>query len=138
MASWHQTIVIGNVGKDAVLRHTQSNIAVAGFSVAATEQWKDSKTNEKMEKTTWYNVSCWRGLADVVAERVKKGMQVFVVGTIEARAYKTSAGEPAASLELTAQRVIFLGKREDGSVYQEDMTPPNDEDAPNNMSDIPF
>lgn len=139
MAGWHQTIIIGNVGRDPDMRYTPSNIPVCSFSVAVTERWNDRQNNEKKEKTTWYRVTCWRGLAETANQYVKKGMPIMVVGTVEVRAYKNNAGEAAATLELTATTFQFLGGGgasggggEHGDDNYDDFAPPN------NMSDIPF
>ncbi len=142
MAGWHQTIIIGNVGREPDMRYTPTNIPVCSFSVAVTERWNDSQNNEKKEKTTWYRVTCWRKLAETANRYVKKGMPIMVVGTVEVRAYKNSAGEPAATLELTASNFQFLGGREEsgGSGGGDDHGNTNYDDfaPPNNMSDIPF
>lgn len=139
MAGWHQTIIIGNVGRDPDMRYTPTNIPVCSFSVAVTERWTDKQSNERKEKTTWYRVTCWRQLAETAGQYVKKGMSIMVVGTVEARAYKNNAGEATATLELTASTFQFLGggmgasgSGEQGDDHYDDFAPPT------NMSDIPF
>lgn len=136
MASWHQTIIVGNVGQEPDLRYTPSNIPVCSYSVAVTERWNDAQTKEKREKTTWYRVTCWRGLAETAAKYVRKGEPIMVVGTVEARGYKNNAGEIAASLELTASSFQLLGRKPDGESHQENTG--NDFTPPTNMGDIPF
>ncbi|MCB9455865.1 MAG: single-stranded DNA-binding protein [Anaerolineaceae bacterium] len=134
MSSWHQTIVIGNLGRDPELRYTQSGVAVCGFSVAVSESWTDSQTNERREKTTWYSVSAWGKLGEICQQYLAKGRSVMIVGTVEARAYTNNAGEPAASLDLRAREVKFLGSREgQGQSNYNEFAPP-----PDNMGDIPF
>lgn len=135
--SFHQTIIIGNLGRDPELRYTQSGRAVCSFSVAVSERWTDRQTNEKREKTTWYRVSAWGNLGENCSRYLSKGRQVMVLGTVEARGYTNSAGEAAASLELTARDVQFLSGRGDGDGGNrneyDDFAPP-----PNDMNDIPF
>ncbi|MCB9450574.1 MAG: single-stranded DNA-binding protein [Anaerolineaceae bacterium] len=134
MSSWHQTIVIGNLGRDPELRYTQSGVAVCGFSVAVTESWSDSQTNERREKTTWYNVSAWGKLGEICQQYLAKGRLVMITGTVDARGYTNSAGEAAASLDLRARDVRFLGGREgQGQPGYNEFAPP-----PDNMGDIPF
>jgi single-strand DNA-binding protein len=135
MAGWAQTIIIGNVGRDPELRYLPSGVPVCNFTVAVTERWTDSSSNEQKEKTNWYRVACWRRLAETANQYVRKGMQVMVVGNVEARAYTDNAGQPAASLELTARDVRFLGTRADreGGEGQYDDSAPQE-----NMTDIPF
>ncbi len=135
--SWHQTIVIGNVGRNPELRYLQSGTAVCDFSVAVSESWTDNATNERREKTTWYRVSAWGRLGEICNQYLQKGRQVMVVGTVEARAYTDKSGQPAASLELRARDVRFLGSKNEreggGNGGYDDFAPP-----PDNMGDIPF
>lgn len=133
MAGYQYTIIIGNVGRDPELRYTQSGIAVANFSVAVSRKWTDKNTNEPREKTTWFRVSAWRGLAETVNQYVHKGMQIMVTGEVSASAYiGKENGEPKASLELTALDIQFLGKKSD-SDYEEE-----DESFPIDPNDLPF
>ncbi|MCL4256127.1 MAG: single-stranded DNA-binding protein [Anaerolineae bacterium] len=140
MAGWHQTIIIGNVGREPDMRYTPTNIPVCSFTVAVTERWNDRQSNEKREKTTWYRVTCWRGLAETANQYVKKGMPIMVVGTVEARGYKNNAGEAAASLELTATTFQFLGGGNMGGGGSGEHSGDNYDDfaPPTNMGDIPF
>lgn len=140
---WHQTIIIGNVGKEPELRYTPNNVPVCTFSVAVTERWNDKQSNEKKEKTTWYRVTCWRGLAETANQYVKKGMQIMVTGTVEVRAYTNNAGEAAASLELNAANFQFLGGKSNSSGEQRQEQAPvisSDDDFANNLyaGDVPF
>lgn len=134
MAGYQQTMIIGFVGREPELRYTQSGVAVCSFSVAVTEKWTDKQSNEKREKTAWYKVSAWRQLGEICNQRVHKGMQVMVVGNVEARGYTNNAGEAAASLELTARDVQFLGGRGDSNHNDGDNYPP----TPDNQSTNPF
>lgn len=147
MAGWHQTIIVGNLGRDPELRSTNSGRAVCDFSVAVTETWNDRQTNERREKTTWYRVSAWGPLAELCNQYLAKGRQVMIIGNVEARGYTNNAGEAAASLELTARDVRFLSGSSDGgggggggenrnsggNRYDDDFAPP-----PRDMNDIPF
>jgi single-strand DNA-binding protein len=130
MASYHSTLIIGNVGKDPETRHIGDGKQVCSFSVAVTDKWKTADGGLQ-EKTTWYKVSAWSRLADVCQQYVKKGMSVMVQGTSSTSAWIDKDGEPRASLELTARDVQFLGKcdnsqQSDGGNY----TPPDDKDIP--------
>lgn len=108
--SYQMHIIVGNVGRDPELRYTQAGVAVCDFSVAANKRWTDRTTGQKREKTTWFRVSAWRGLAETVNKYVKKGRQVLIESDdIEASPYTAQDGQPAASLEVTAREVVFLG-----------------------------
>jgi len=104
--------LVGHVGDDPRFQYTNNGTAVANFSIATNKRWTDAN-GETQERTTWFRVTCWRGLAENVVRYVKKGRQVMVVASqIEASAYINKQGEAAASLDVTADRVIFLGKPE--------------------------
>ena len=109
--TWHQTIVVGNLGGDPELRYLQSGQAVCNFSVAVSERWRDRNTNEQRERTTWYRVAAWGGLGETCNQYLARGRQVMVIGNVQARAYINNNGEAAASLDLTARDVRFLGGR---------------------------
>ncbi|MBL8161669.1 MAG: single-stranded DNA-binding protein [Anaerolineae bacterium] len=136
MSTYHQTIVVGNVGRDAQLKYLQSGTAVSDFSIAVTETWNDQATNERREKTTWYRVNLWGRTAETLSQYILKGRQVMVIGTVEARAYMDKNNQPAASLELRARDVRLLGSRGEGGgeggQYGDYAAPPD------NMNDIPF
>ena len=124
MAGYQQIIIIGNVGREPELKYTQAGIPLCSFSVAVTEKW--TQDGEKREKVTWYRVTAWRNLAEICDMYVTKGMQIMVSGSsIEASAYMNKNNEPAASLELTAKDVQFLGSVNTNSDTQD-------------MADMPF
>jgi single-strand DNA-binding protein len=135
MAGYQYTVIIGNVGRDPELRYTKSGVAVCGFSVAVSRRWNDKNTNEQREETTWFKVSAWRGLGETCNQYVHKGMQIMVTGRITASAYLNNAGEAAASLELTALDVQFLGRKGEGNG---DYEPEEEDELPPNANDLPF
>ena len=109
--SWHQTIVVGNLGRDPELRYMQSGDAVCNFSVAVSERWRDRQSGEQREKTTWYSVSVWGPQAENCNTYLARGRRVLVTGTVSARSYINNSGEAAASLDLRARDVRFLSSR---------------------------
>lgn len=129
MAGYQYTIIIGNVGRDAELRYTPQGVAVCDFTVAVSRRWNDKNSNEQREKTTWFKVSAWRGLAETASQYVKKGMQIMVAGEVDASAYTGQDGQARASLDLTARDIKFLGRRED-AVHQGEY--------PSEPEDLPF
>jgi len=133
MASWHQTIIVGNVGNSPEIKYLQSGAAVCSFSVAVNEVWYDKNTNEKSDKTTWYRVSCWQKMAETANQYVRKGMQIMIVGTVSVNAYTNNAGEAAASLELAARDMKFLGR-----ARRRQQDEQHSEYDGNQDSDIPF
>jgi single-strand DNA-binding protein len=128
---YQQLIILGNVGSSVEQRFTPSGVAVTTFSLAVNRRWNNAD-GQAQEKTTWYRVTCWRKLAETVAQYVVKGQQVLVIGEeVEARAFTDKAGENRASLEVTAREVRFLSKREAGETAER--VEPED-----GGSDIPF
>lgn len=114
---YQQITIVGNVGREPELRYTNSGIAVCDFSVAVNRRTKTS-SGEQIDETTWFRITAWRNLAEVVAQYLKKGRQVMVVGTVKASAYLDKAGQPAATLEITANEIKFLGSREGGEGFE--------------------
>jgi single-strand DNA-binding protein len=114
MAGWQQTIIVGNVGRDPEMRYLPSGQAVTNFTVAVTRRWNDRQTNERKEETTWFRVAVWGNQAETANNFVRKGTQIMVIGRISARAYQDNGGQPAASLELTADTFQLLGGRGEG------------------------
>lgn len=112
---WHQTVIIGNLGGDPELRYLQSGQAVCNFSVAVSERWRDRQSGEQRERTTWYRVAAWGPLGETCNQYLARGRQVMVAGNVRARGYINNNGEAAASLDLTARDVQFLGGRDGGS-----------------------
>ena len=100
---WHQTTVLGNVGRDPEQRYTSSGKAVANFSVAVNEKYKDTET------TTWYNVVAWGKTAELCAEYLSKGSQVLLIGRMQNRKWEDREGNKRETAELVADRVQFIG-----------------------------
>ena len=127
---YQELTIVGNVGGDAEMRYTPSGDAVTTFNVATSRKYKNAQ-GVTVEQTTWHRVSCWRKLAEVTAEHVKRGNRVLVTGTVEARAWKDGrTGEPRSTLEVTASQVRFLGgaderNRPTGAVPNGDKQPEN-------------
>ena len=153
--TWHQTVIVGNLGGDPDLRYLQSGQAVCNFSVAVTERWRDRQSNEQQEKTTWYRVAAWGAQAETCNTYLARGRQVMVIGNVTARGYVNNNGEAAASLDLRAREVRFLGGRGDGDQQggsrqggaqrggqsggsQRSDRASNYPDAPASVDDIPF
>jgi single-strand DNA-binding protein len=110
---YQKTIVVGHLGRDPEMRYTPSGVPVTSFSVATTRKWS-SANGEQQEKTTWFRVTCWRKLAELTAQYLKKGRLVLVEGDVDASAFTDREGNARASLELTATNIKFLGGRGDG------------------------
>ena len=84
MAGVNKVILIGNLGKDPEVRYLDSGVAVANFSLATTENYKN-KEGERVSQTEWHNIVLWRGLAEVAEKWLKKGSSVYIEGKIRNR-----------------------------------------------------
>lgn len=127
MAFLNSTQIIGNVGKDPTMKYTQSGVPVCDFSVAVTERFGGKDGAEKQERTTWFKVTCWRNLAEIANQYVRKGSQIYVQGKVNVSAYMDKAGQAAASLELTADSFQLLGSRGENSSRADEPAIPQEE-----------
>lgn len=111
----HQQLnLTGYVGRKPELKYTQTGVAVCNINVAVNKKWTD-ETGVKHEKTTWFRVACWRRQAEVVAQYVNKGDLVQVLGDdVKASTWEDNQGNVQATIECTAQSVIFLSTNRTG------------------------
>jgi len=111
--SVNKVILIGNLGQDVELKTLPTGATVANFSIATTEKWSDKKTNEKKEETTWHNIVVWGKTAEMCAQYLSKGKQVFVEGKIQVRSWEDQEGKKRYTTEVKADRVQFLSSNSD-------------------------
>jgi len=104
--------IIGNLGRDPELRYTPSGRPVTTFSVAVNQSSKNQQTGEWVEATDWFRVSVWGDRAERAAENLRKGTRVFVDGRFRTREYETNDGRKGLSLDVSADTVLGLDKRE--------------------------
>lgn len=104
MAFDNTVTVIGNVTRDPELRYLNSGTALASFGVAWNNRYKD-RNGEQVEDTSFFDVTCWRDLADNVAESISKGDRVIVYGKLEQRSWETQEGEKRSKVEIVADEV---------------------------------
>ena len=97
--------VVGNLTRDPEMWYTASGISTATFGVAVNRSWRNQQTNEWEERTSFFNIVCWRQLADNVAASLKKGMRVVATGRLEQRSWETQDGEKRSVIEIVADEV---------------------------------
>ena len=100
MAGVNKVILIGNLGNDPEVRYTQEGKAIANITLATSEAWKDKNTGQKQEKTEWHRVAFFGGVADVVANYLKKGSKVYVEGKLQTRKWQDQAGQDRYTTEV--------------------------------------
>lgn len=140
--SVNKVILVGNLGKDPELRYTPSGVAVANFSLATTERYKDRDGN-RQEKTEWHNIVIWRQLAETAGKYLSKGKQVYLEGKIQTRSYDDRDGNKRYITEIVADQMHMLGGRDDnqqqtGQQQGGGMNQQNSQEPPFDSGDIPF
>ena len=125
MASLNKVMLIGNVGNDPEMRYTPGGNPVTSFSVATNRRYTDSN-GETKEETEWFRVIAWRKLAESCNQFLTKGRRVYIEGRLHARNWEGQDGQMRTSLEVTADRVIFLDRRATVSVPEEGEIEPGD------------
>lgn len=106
--SVNKVILVGHVGKDADVRHLDSGVSVARFSLATNETYTD-KSGKKVTQTEWHNIVVWRGLADVAEKYVKTGKLLYVEGRIKTSSYDDKEGNKKYTTEILCDNFRFLG-----------------------------
>lgn len=102
--SVNKVILVGNVGADPEIRRTQDGRPIANLRVATSEQWRDSNTGEKREKTDWHTVVVFNeGLCKVVEQYVKKGAKLYIEGQLQTRKWQDQSGNDRYSTEVVLQ-----------------------------------
>ena len=140
MAGVNKVILIGNLGKDPEVRYLDSGVAVANFSLATTESYKN-KEGERVSQTEWHNVVLWRGLAEVAEKWLKKGSSVYIEGKIRNRKWEDKEGNTRYTTEILADNMTMLGKKDTGSSEtSESTTTTTEESIPQEEKgdDLPF
>jgi single-strand DNA-binding protein len=145
MAGINKAIIVGRLGRDPEVRYTPDGTAVANFSVATSEEWKDKNTGEKRERTEWHRIVAWRRLGEICGEYLSKGRQVYIEGRIQTRDWEDKDGNKRYTTEIVADNMQMLGSRDDlGGSRGADPGPRPQDSAPGPSEgdmgddDIPF
>ena len=112
MAGVNKVILVGSLGKDPEIRHLDTGVAVANFSLATTESYKN-KSGERVSNTEWHNVVLWRGLAELAEKYLKKGNSVYIEGKISTRKWEDKEGNTRYSTDIIADKMTMLGSKSD-------------------------
>lgn len=109
MASLNQIQLIGNCGRDPEMRTFPSGGQVCNVSIATTEKWKDKASGELREATEWHNLVFSDKLAEIAAQYLKKGSQVYVSGQVRSRKYQDKDGVDRTAYEVRVRDLVMLG-----------------------------
>lgn len=114
MRGVNRVMLIGNLGKDPDMQFLEGNIAVAKFSLATTETYKD-RSGKLISQTEWHTVVLWRGLAELAQKYLHKGSLVYIEGRLKTRSWEDKEGNKKFATEVVGDNLIMLDKRSDGS-----------------------
>lgn len=132
--SLNKVQLIGTLGKDPEVRYTATGKAIANFSLATNESWKD-KDGRKQERTDWHKIVAWGKLGEICGEYLVKGKSVYVEGRLQYNKWEDKEGRKRETPEININDMIMLGGKgnaNNDSSY--DDPPPSNEPE----DDIPF
>jgi single-strand DNA-binding protein len=112
--SVNKVILVGRLGRDPETRFTGGGQAVANFSVATDETYKD-KNGERQKRTEWHKIVVWGKQAEIAQQYLKKGSLIFIEGRIQSREWQDKEGQKRTSFEIVATNFRMLGGRGDGA-----------------------
>jgi single-strand DNA-binding protein len=107
----NKVILVGNLGKDPETRYMPNGKAVTNFSIATSESWTDKSSGDKQERTEWHNIVMFEKLAEIAAEYLRKGSQVYVEGSLRTRKWQDKEGKDRYTTEIVARDMQMLGGR---------------------------
>ncbi len=114
MAGVNKVILIGRLGKDPEIRYTPSGVAVANFTIATSEEWKDRESGQKQERTEWHRIVAWRRLGEICGEYLRKGSHVYIEGKLQTRSYEDRDGNKRYITEIVASNMQMLDSASKG------------------------
>jgi single-strand DNA-binding protein len=120
----NKVIIVGNLGNDPDTKYMPSGSAVTNLSVATNESWKDKQTGEQVDRTEWHRVAMFGRLAEIAAEYLRKGSQVYIEGKLRTRKWQDQQGNDKYTTEIIADEMQMLGGRDGGGAPARNDTRP--------------
>lgn len=133
MAGVNKVILVGNLGRDPEVRHLENGAAVASFSIATTESYKDRNTGERRDQTEWHNIVLWRGLAEIAEKYLRKGDSVYIEGKLRTRSWEKD-GITRYTTEIVGDNMTMLGSRSSSGGSGDNTPPPPSAEYPSSGS----
>lgn len=141
----NKTIILGTLGRDPEAFTTSSGKSVTTISVATSESWKDRNTGQQQERTEWHRIVVWGPLAEIAAQYLKKGAQVYIEGRLQTRKWQGNDGQDRYTTEIIANEMQMIGSRSESdaqsSQHQQRDRPPAQQQPrqpDDGFDDIPF
>ena len=106
----NKVILIGNLGRDPDIRHTEKGNAISTFSLATNSSWVD-RDGVRSEKTEWHSIVAWNRLAEICHQIIKKGDQIYIEGRLRTRSWEDENGESHYRTEVITEQMIKLSRR---------------------------
>lgn len=106
----NKVIIIGNLGGDPEVRFMPNGTAVANFTVATSEAWKDKQTGEQKEKTEWHRIVIYQRLAEIAGEYLRKGAKVYLEGKLHTRKWQNQQGQDQYTTEVIVNNMQMLDR----------------------------
>ena len=113
--TYNRAIIIGRLGRDPELRHTQGGTAVCNMSLATDESYKQN--GELVKQTEWHKIVVWGKQAEMAANYLQKGSMALVEGSLQNNKWQDNQGNNRVSTEIKAQRVVFMDSKQNGTAY---------------------
>ena len=110
----NKVILVGNLGADPETRYMPSGGAVTNVRLATTDSWRDKQSGEQQDRTEWHRVVFFGRLAEIAAEYLRKGRQIYVEGRLQTRKWQTQEGQDRWSTEIVGSEMQMLGGRGEG------------------------
>lgn len=105
MSNGNSVTIVGNITRDPELRFTPTGAPTASFGVAVNRRWQNRQTQEWEEATSFFDVVCWRELAEHASESLGRGARVIVTGRLEQRSWETQDGDKRSKVEVVADEI---------------------------------
>lgn len=115
MLNLNRVTLVGRVGQDPEVRYLENNVAVAKFSLATQESYRDGSGNWVNSPTDWHDIVLWRNLAERAAKEIKKGKLVYIEGKVNYRKWEDKDGNPRKSTDIVARQFRAFENTSSGS-----------------------
>ena len=130
--------LIGNLGADPEVKVMPSGGNVVNLRLATTRRWKDRNTGERKDATEWHRVVCFNRTADIAAQYLKKGSQVYIEGRLQTRKWQAQDGTDRYSTEIVANSLTMLGKKSTETETLDKASHSPLDDPFDDLGDVPF
>jgi len=130
--------LIGNLGADPEVKAMPSGGNVVNLRLATTRRWKDRNSGDRKEHTEWHRVVCFNRTADIAAQYLKKGSQIYIEGRLQTRKWQAQDGTDRYSTEVVANSLTMLGKKSTGGGAPDTAHNSAPNDPLDELGDVPF